>query len=477
MLFAASISPATGWTVVILLSLLWVALGIHWGRKAKDSEGFTLAGRNIGLALGSATVMATWVTSNTIMLAPQFAYTKGLWGVLAYATASFGLFLFAPMAMRIRKLLPKGTTAGDFFHLKYGKAGWLLFLIITLTYSLSWLVTMAVAGGELLNVLTGIPYLTGMSIILLVCVLYTLFGGLYAVVGTDFIQSLIILLGIVVIGALVLTNLDLDDTHAQLAQRQPMLLQTYMPVALLSFFNIMLFGFGEVFHNNVWWSRTFAMRKGVAPKAFILAGLCWFPIPIAAGFIALSAGPLGLNVTNTNQVGPAVAQHVLAEAGFGPAAGILILVVLFCSIASSIDSLLAATSDLILKDVPKHLGKGDLPESKFRRAAAIVIMGTGFLAWGLSVPRWPLYEVLYASGPLVAALIWPVIAGIYWKSYRRGLVLAGIVAAATLGLIAYFTLGWYTASLISAAISMLFCLTAKLAARGSQHASPSPQKA
>ncbi|MBK1832899.1 sodium:solute symporter family transporter [Roseibacillus ishigakijimensis] len=472
MLFAvttASVSPVVGWSVVILLSLLWVGLGIYWGRKAKDSEGFTLAGRNIGLALGSATVMATWVTSNTIMVAPQFAYTQGLWGVLAFATASFGLFLFAPLAVRIRKLLPQGTTAGDFFHLKYGQTGWLLFLVITLVYSLAWLVTMTVAGGELLEVLTGIPYHTGMSLILLVCVLYTLFGGLYAVVGTDFIQSLIILFGIVLTGVLVLTNLDLPDTHERLAQRQPMLLQTYMPVALLSFFNIMLFGFGEVFHNNVWWSRTFAMREGVAPKAFTLAGFCWFPIPIAAGFIALSAGPLGLNVTNTNQVGPAVAQHVLAEAGFGPAAGILILVVLFCSIASSIDSLLAATSDLILKDVPKHLGRGEIPEARFRRMAAYIIIGTGLVAWSLALPRWPLYKVLYASGPLVAALIWPVIAGIYWKNAARLPILIGIVLAAGLGLWAYFQLGWYTASLISAAISMLFCLTAKFIGRPSAH--------
>jgi Na+/proline symporter len=461
---AFSISPPVALTVVITLGLIWIGLGIFWGRKAKDSEGFTLAGRNIGLALGTATVMATWITSNTVMIAPQFAYNKGIWGVLGYATAAFGLFLFAPMAVRIRKLLPQGYTAGDFFHLRYGKFGWALFFIITLAYSISWLTSMAIAGGEILNVLTGIDYLKGMSLILIVCVLYTLFGGLFAVVGTDFIQSLIILFGIVLIGALVLTQLDLSDTHRQLAKRQPMLLEVYMPVALLSFFNIMLFGFGEVFHNNVWWSRTFAMREGVAPKAFIIAGLCWFPIPIAAGFLALSTGPLGLNVANTNQIGPAVAQHVLSATFLGPAAGILILIVLFCSIASSIDSLLAATSDLILKDGSQHLLNRKIEEATFRKWASIVIIGTGTLTWLLAFPRWNIVEALYASGPLVASLIWPVIAGVFWKKYNRPLILVGILVASVSGMIVYFQIAWYSATLVSAALSMLFTLAAKFIA-------------
>jgi Na+/proline symporter len=460
---AVSISPGTGWVVVILLGILWVGLGLWWGRKAKTSEGFMLAGRNIGLALGSATAMATWVTSNTVMVAPKLAFTQGIWGMIGYSTAAFGLLLFAPLAMRIRRILPKGVTAGDFFRERYGLAGWWIFIVITLVYSIAWLVTMSIAGGEILNALTGIPYLQGMSLILTVCVLYTLFGGLYAVVGTDFIQSIIILVGVVFIGFLVLTRLDFATAHQSLSEVQPALLDTAMPVALLAFFNIMLFGFGEVFHNNVWWSRAFAMRENVAPKAFFISGLLWFPIPIAAGFAALAAGPLGVNITDVNQTGPVVAEQVMTQAGFGTAAGLVILVVLFCSIASSIDSLLAATSDLILNDVTENLFHRKLSEERFRRAAWIVTIVIGLFAWLLAVPRWPIVDVLYSSGPLVAALIWPVIAGLYWRKVNRPVVLVGIVAASVLGVWAYHTpsLGWFTASLIGAAVSMVATIAAR----------------
>ncbi|MEZ5327808.1 MAG: hypothetical protein R3F19_22410 [Verrucomicrobiales bacterium] len=456
-----SISPTTGWIIVGLLGALWIALGFWLGRKAQTSEGFMLAGRNVGLSLGSATAMATWVTSNTTMLAPVMALTLGVWGMLAYSTASFGLMLFAFFAIRIRKLLPQGYTAGDFFKLRYGRFGWSIFLAITMLYSLSWLVSMAIAGGDLMEALAGIPYVQGMTVILAVCVLYTLFGGLYAVIGTDFIQSLIILIGIVFIGSLVIAQLDFDQAYVHISTYQPSLLKIMMPAALLAVFNNMLFGFGEVFHNNVWWSRAFAMREGVAPKAFLLSGILWFPIPIAAGFIALAAAPLGINIVDENQTGPTVAAAVMGNAGFGAAAGIVILIVLFCSMASSIDSLLAATSDLLIKDVHGGLLGRKLNDQSFRRVAGMVILLVALVAWLLALPHWPIISALFISGPLVGSLIWPVIAGLYWKKLNRPLALTGILAGCILGVIAYFQIGWHTASLIGAGVSMGFTILAR----------------
>lgn len=461
MILAVSMSPTTAWSVVIVLSVIWVGLGFYWGKKAQSSEGFMLAGRNVGLSLGAATAMATWVTSNTMMVAPVLALEMGVWGMLAYASASFGLMLFAPLAIRIKRLLPEGFTAGDFFRERYGRVGWGIFLAITLLYSITWLVTMASAGGKLLEALGGIEYAQGMTLILVVCVIYTLFGGLFAVIGTDFIQSLIILIGVVVIGAMVVTKIDLGQTYEYVAAKQPALLDLFMPVALLAFFNNMLFGFGEVFHNNVWWSRAFAMREKIAPKAFFLSGLLWFPIPIAAGFIALAAGPLCVNVTDASKVGPVVSEFVLSQSGLGPVAGVLILVVLFCSIASSIDSLLAATSDLIVKDVFLGLFKIDLNDRNFRFVSGIAIAIVAVISWGLALSNWNLAIVLFSAGGLVASLIWPVVAGLYWERYNRILVLVGIVLGCVAGYVCFFKVGTYTGALAGGAVSMIFTIAAR----------------
>jgi len=458
----SAVLPASyGWVLLAILSVIWILLGMYWGRRAKSVEGFMLAGRNVGLALGTATAMATWVTSNTTMLAPQFAYELGIWGMIAYSTAAFGLLLFAPLAKRIRALMPKGFTSGDFIRLRYGKSTWHLFLVISIFYGFTWLISMGMAGGILLNALAGIPYEVGMSVILLVCVVYTLFGGLFAVIGTDYIQSLIILIGIVIVGAGVLSYADFDTSYTHLVDERPMLISVMLPAAIMAIFNNLLFGVGEIFHSNVWWSRAFAMRRGVGKKAYLLAGFFWLPVPIAAGFIALTSGALGINVTSPDMVGPLVAANVLGKIG-----AMVVFVVAFASLASSVDSLLAATSDLITEDIYRKLINPKASQETLRKASAYIIVGLGLAAWLVCLPRvGTLATVLFFAGPMVGACIWPIATGLFWKKANTRGALWGMLSGSVVGLFAYFELGWYTASLIGAAVSMVVVLIATAVSR------------
>ncbi|MEJ2592642.1 MAG: urea transporter, partial [Candidatus Thiodiazotropha sp.] len=218
---SAILAPDTGWLILAGFSLLWVVLGWWFGRRNQDLEGYMLAGRRVGLALGTATAMATWVTSNTTMAAPQLALQMGIWGMIGYSLGAVGLLLFAPLARRIRMLMPSGFTSGDFIRLRYGKTAWRVFLAISLFYALGWLVSMGMAGGVLINALTGIDYRFGMSVIVLICVLYTLLGGLRAVIGTDFIQTLIILVGVVVLAWLAIDHIGFKPMHDALEAKRP----------------------------------------------------------------------------------------------------------------------------------------------------------------------------------------------------------------------------------------------------------------
>src|SRR6056297_1670663 len=451
---ATVLSPQAGYILLALFSILWVSLGIFWGRRAKTYDGYAVAGRNVGLALGTATAVATWITSNTTMLAPQFALQLGIWGALAYSTASFGLFAFAPMSGRIRQVMPEGYTAVEFIRGRYGLIGSIPFLIVSLFYAITWLISMAMAGGKLLNVLSGIPYPVGMTVVVTVCVLYTLFGGMFAVIGTDFIQSLIILFGLIVVAIAVLTQVEIADVHGRLATNRPMLLSMVFPAAVMALFNNMLFGFGEIFHSNVWWSRAFAMREGVGPKAYALGGVLWLPVPIVAGFLGLAAPALGIGISEPDTVGPLVAATLLGTGG-----AFLVFVVVFCSLASSIDSLLAATSDLIVNDIVEPVLPGRAGSQAKRRWSATAIVLLGVLAWSAALTNsGTLAEVLFSAGPLVGSCIWPIVCGLY---YRRASPLAAALAmvfGSAVGLTVYFTIGWFVASLVGAAVSGLFFL-------------------
>lgn len=447
----AVLSPTHGWIVLAAFSVLWIVLGWHWGKRSKGFDDRVLAGRNIGLALGTATAMATWVTSNTTMAAPQLAYQLGVWGMLGYSLGAVGLLLFAPMAERIKHLMPHGYTSGDFVRLRYGTGAWIAFLAVSLFYGLGWLVSMGMAGGVLLEALTGIPYLVGMAVITVVCVGYTLLGGLHAVIGTDFVQSVIILAGLVAAAIAVFLAVDPSTIHAHLSEARPGLLDVAMPASLMFLFNNLLFGVGEIFHSNVWWSRALAFRQGTGLRAFFSAGLLWAPVPVVAGALALAAPVLGVNVPALDMVGPLVVSNVLGTAG-----AVLILVVVFASLASSLDSLLAATSDLLVEDVYRRVLRKGAPARELERASRVLVVALGALSLALcSLRLTTLAELIQFTGAFVASTIWPVGAGLYWSKTNPHAASAAMVLGTGAGLWAYFSLGFFTAALVGAAVSMV----------------------
>ena len=419
-----------------------------------------LANRNVGLAMGAATAVATWVTSNTTMLAPQFALELGVWGILAYCTASLGLLMFAPLARRIKRLMPRGYTSAEFIELRYGKPAWAVFMIISLFYAITWLVSMGMAGGLLIEALTEIPYVYGMTVVLAVCTLYTVAGGLYAVIGTDFIQSIVVLVGICVVAIAVLGEVSVGEVHSELLTRRPALLDVLFPAALLALFNNLLFGLGETFHSNVWWSRALAMREGVGFKAYALAAFLWLPVPIVAGFLGLAAPALGISVSRPDMVAPVVAGSLLGTVG-----AVVVFIVVFASIASSIDSLLAASSDLLTKEVVQRWITRGADERQLRRIAGRVVVALGVLAWLLCLPRiGTLATVLFFAGPLVASTIWPILAGLFWRHANPRGAVAAMVCGTAVGLVVYFAVGWYAASTASALVSALIVVaSARLA--------------
>lgn len=455
----AVLAPSTGWLLLAFFSAVWIVLGWWWGKKAQSLDGYMLAGRNVGLALGTATAMATWVTSNTTMAAPQLALQMGLWGMIGYSLGSMGLIFFAPMAERIRCLMPRGYTSGDFVRLRYGKTAWRVFLAISIFYGLGWLISMGMAGGILLNALTGIDYQVGMTVILVVCMAYTMLGGLYAVIGTDYIQSLLILVGIVVLAVVAYLRIGVGPVYESLLADRPGLVNLLLPAALMFLFNNLLFGLGEIFHSNVWWSRAFAFRSGVGMPAYLMAGVFWAPVPIVAGALALLVPALGMNVPTVDMVGPMVAAKLLGTTG-----AVVIFIVVFSSLASSLDSLLAATSDLVVEDVYRKHFAPQASEEKLRRAAVVTTLLLSLLAWVLCLPRLThLAGMIAFTGAFVGSTIWPIAAGLYWRRTNPVGATVGMVAGSVVGLFCYFTVGWYVAALVGAAVSMICVLVATLA--------------
>lgn len=446
------ISAPLALVIVGALSVMLLSFGFFIGKRIKKSSNdFLYAGRNVGLALSTATLIAAWVTGNTTMSAPEQGYTIGILACFGYATAGLSLCIFAPLALRIKKIMPHGCTSGDFVRCRYGKAVWIVFLLISAWYFVGFLMTQAMAGGILLQSLSGLEYHIGMLLIMVVCTVYTLKGGLKAILSTDFIMAMLILIMLLVTAVLAFFKFSPAQVYDGVMAGKPELMNVLSGVGIMYLGSNFLFATGEIFHSNIWWQRIYAAKEKVTFRSFMLSGLIWTTVPIIAGSLAFVAVAEGYVVPQVNMVFPIVVSKLL-----GPAGAVLVLIIIYSALASTVSSVLTASSNLLVQDIYKRAFKPDATDEQIVKYVRYTIVGmaviTVILVWNQPAS---MYQVLYLTGSAVAATIWPIAFGIYNSKVNRTAVLVAMLCSVGFGLVAYFTISSYAAPVVSALIGLV----------------------
>ena len=446
------ISAPLALVIVGALSVMLLSFGFFIGKRIKkDSTDYLYAGRNVGLALSTATLIAAWVTGNTTMSAPEQGYTIGILACFGYATAGLSLCIFAPLALRIKKIMPHGCTSGDFVRCRYGKAVWVVFLLISAWYFVGFLMTQAMAGGILLQSLSGLEYHIGMLLIMVVCTIYTLKGGFKAILSTDFIMAMLILVMLLVTAVLAFFKFSPAQVYDGVMANKPELMNVLSSVGIMYLGSNFLFATGEIFHSNIWWQRIYAAKEKVTFRSFILSGLIWTTVPIIAGSLAFVAVAEGYVVPQVNMVFPIVVSKLL-----GPAGAVLVLIIIYSALASTVSSVLTASSNLLVQDIYKRAFRPNATDEQIVKYVRYTIVGmavvTVILVWNQPAS---MYQVLYLTGSAVAATIWPIALGIYNSHVNRKAVFVAMLCSVGFGLVAYFTISSYAAPVVSALVGLI----------------------
>jgi Na+/proline symporter len=187
---------------VIAYWVISVAIGLFTAALVKTTSDFAIAGRHLPFYMVTATVFATWFGSETVLGIPATFLQEGLHGVVADPFGSslclilVGLFFAAPLYRM--KLL----TIGDFYKRRFGRKVEILTTIAIVISYLGWVGAQITALGLVFNVVSAgeISRLAGMWIGSGTILIYTLFGGMWAVAITDLLQMVIICLGMLYIG-------------------------------------------------------------------------------------------------------------------------------------------------------------------------------------------------------------------------------------------------------------------------------------
>jgi len=188
---------------VIAYWLISVLIGLWAASKVHNTRDFAVAGRHLPFYMVTATVFATWFGSEAVLGIPATFLQSGLHGIVADPFGSslclilVGVFFAAPL-YRMNLL-----TIGDFYKKRYTHSIEVLTTIAIIISYLGWVGAQINALGLVFNIVSAgsISKITGMWIGSGTILIYTVFGGMWAVAVTDLLQMIIICLGMLFISS------------------------------------------------------------------------------------------------------------------------------------------------------------------------------------------------------------------------------------------------------------------------------------
>ncbi len=188
-------------TLVIAYLLVTIAIGLMAAKRVKTTADFAVAGRHLPLAMIVTTTFATWFGSETVLGIPAKFIGGGLNGVIedpfgaGTCLVLVGLF-FAGKLYRMNLL-----TISDYYRERFGRGVEVAASLIIMLSYLGWVSAQVTALGLVFNVLSGgvIAVPLGMVIGVVSILAYTLFGGMWSVAITDFMQMIILVAGLAIL--------------------------------------------------------------------------------------------------------------------------------------------------------------------------------------------------------------------------------------------------------------------------------------
>lgn len=419
---------------VIAYWIISVGIGLYAATRVHNTKDFAIAGRHLPFYMVTATVFATWFGSETVLGIPATFLKEGLHGVVADPFGAsmclilVGLFFAAPL-YRMNLL-----TIGDFYKKKFGRSVEVMTTIAIVISYLGWVGAQITALGLVFNVVSAgeISKLAGMWIGSGTILIYTFFGGMWAVAVTDFIQMIIIVVGMLFIGHEIsgqVGGVGVVVEHARQAGKFEFwpTLDLKEIIAFAAAWVTMMFG--SIPQQDVFQRVQSSKTEKIAIWGSIFGGVLYFIFAFVPMFLAYSATLIdpkmvaGLIDEDPQMILPTlVMQH----------APMFAQVMFFGALLSAIKSCASATllapsvtfSENILKPMLGHRMPDHRMLHTMRGVTVAFTILVTLYAMNSTSSIFKMVENAYQV-TLVMAFV-PLVAGVYWKRSTTQGALASI---------------------------------------------------
>lgn len=416
---------------VALALLVYLAgmlvLGLVARDRTADVEGYVVAGRRLGLGLATPTLLATWFGAGTLLAATDAVREEGL---RAAALDPFGAGLCLVLAglwiarplWRMRLL-----TLPDFYARSYGRRAEVAAGAVMVPGYLGWIAAQLVALSAVVELYLGLPHAVALPLVAVAGVAYTLLGGMWAVTLTDLVQMVLVVAGVLLLGAVTLAELGDGGVvvgWTRLVTDTPADKLAVLPAAgeVLPWVGLLAAGALGNLPGQDLTQRIFAARsEGVAQAACLLAGGLYLTlgcVPLAIGL----AADLLLPGEVTEAILPALAHHLLH-----PGLAVVLVVTVISAVLSTLDSAILAPASVIAHNLWRAPGAEHV--GRYRWAVAGVATASfGLASAGQSA--WDLLQTAYEAS-LVGLLV-PLLGGLWWPGRSERTALLAIASGTAL---------------------------------------------
>ena len=436
-------------TIIPMIVYLAASIGIAlWarGKSAQSSsqgfiEEYFLGSRSMGGFVLAMTIIASYTSASSFIGGPGVAYRFGLsWVLLAMIQVPTAFLTLGVLGKRfaIMARRTQSVTITDFLRARYkSDAVVILCSVALIVFFMAAMLAQFIGGARLFQTVTGYPYEAGLALFGISVVLYTAVGGFRAVVLTDAIQGIVMVVAVVVVLLAVIgAGGGVAKCVSTLKGIDPGLItptgpDNAVPQAFtLSFWVLVGIGVLGLPHTT---QRCMGYRDSRAMHDAMVIGTLLIGFMILCAHLAgafgravfpdLPAGDLAMPTMILKLLSPVWAGVFIA----GPLAAIM----------STVDSMLLLVSAAIIKDlyIQYRLG-GDasrMPVATLKRTSTWItaVVGLMVFAAALEPPDLLVWINLFAFGGLEAAFLCPIVLGLYCQSGNARGAVASIVCGVT----------------------------------------------
>jgi SSS family solute:Na+ symporter len=435
--------------IIILAYLIGIVIiGLISSRRFKQSsQDYFLAGKSLKWPVVGAALFAANISTIHLVGLAASGYNEGLvWGNFEWM-ATFTLIIlglvFAPFYFNTRI-----STLPEFLEKRYSAGSRIILAIMAIIAALFIHIGMSIyASAAVFKQFFGIDVLTSVVIISVMTAIYTVLGGLKAVVVTETIQSVILILGAVTVTLFALFALpahgitNLTQFRAAIKPDQLSMLQTHSQVGL-NWYAVLL-GYPIL---GIWYwctDQTIVQRvlgarsQRDAQLGPLFAGL----LKLLPPFILVFPGVIGyvlfrdLIGKDANQALPVLINQLIPTGIKG-----LITAGLLAALMSTIAAALNSAATLVAVDIVKKIkpDTSDKKQIKIGRISAIVVMLLA-MAWSTQGGRYSsIFEAINAiasdlAPPITAVFLW----GVFWRRGTKQAALVTLISGFSMGIAAF----------------------------------------